>query len=258
MTQVIFGTETPAGRAFDLALIVCIVLSVAVVALDSMASLHARYGAWLDAMEWGFTALFTVEYVARLWSAPRTLHYARSFFGLIDLIAILPSYLSLLVPGTQVILVVRALRLLRVFRVGKLFKYLTAADMLMAALRASRQKIAVFLFAVLIMVLVLGSFMYVIEGGANGFTSIPRCVYWAIVTLTTVGYGDISPQTPLGQALAAVIMILGYGIIAVPTGLVSVEFARQEKPDSGRVCRHCSASGHAPDSLFCRRCGERL
>jgi voltage-gated potassium channel len=259
MTQVIFGTDTPAGRGFDIALIGCIVLSVLVVALDSVASIHVRHGTWLNVAEWGFTLLFTVEYIARLWSAPRTVHYARSFFGVVDLVAVLPTYLSLLVPGTEVILVVRALRLLRVFRVAKLFKYLTAADMLLAALKARRQKIIVFLFTVVVMVVVLGSFMYVIERGGNGFTSIPRSVYWAIVTLTTVGYGDISPQTPLGQALASLIMILGYGIIAVPTGLVSVELARAtERPTNARTCAACGAGNHAGDALFCRRCGVRL
>jgi voltage-gated potassium channel len=258
MTTVIFGTDTPAGRNFDVALIVCIVLSVAVVAVDSVAGVHARYGRILDVVEWAFTILFTLEYIARLWSAPSTARYAVSFFGIVDLVAVLPSFASLVLPGAQVLIIVRSLRLLRVFRVVKLFKYLRAADLLVAALRSSRQKIAVFLFAVLVLVTVFGTVMYVIEGGSNGFTSIPRCVYWAIVTLTTVGYGDISPQTTLGQAIAAVIMILGYGIIAVPTGLVSVELARAGDAADSRECPDCGARTRGSEALFCSGCGKRL
>lgn len=256
MTTVIFGTDTRGGQAFDVALILCIVLSVGVTALDSVSGVHARYGRILDVVEWGFTVLFTIEYIARLWAAPSTFRYAVSFFGVVDLIAVLPTYFSLVLPGTQVLIVVRALRLLRIFRVVKLFKYLRAADLLMQALRASRQKIAVFVFTVLISVMIFGTVMYVIEGGANGFTSIPRSVYWAIVTLTTVGYGDISPHTTLGQAMAAVIMILGYGIIAVPTGLVSVELAKAS--GRKRTCWSCGREAQDDDAVYCKRCGTKL
>ncbi len=258
MTTVIFGTETPAGRNFDLALIVCIVLSVLVVALGSVAPIQARYGPVLDGLEWVFTILFTIEYVARLWSAPNTAAYAYSFFGVVDLMAILPTYFGAFIPGAGILVVVRALRLLRVFRVLKLFKYLHEAELLLTALKASRQKIAVFVFTVLILVLIFGSCMYAIEGAAHGFTSIPRSIYWAVVTLTTVGYGDISPQTTLGQALATIIMIMGYGIIAVPTGLVSVELARGEHNTPSRRCLSCAADIRDRDARFCKLCGARL
>lgn len=258
MTTVIFGTETPAGRNFDLALIICIIASVLVVMLGSVAPIQARYGAVLNGLEWAFTILFTIEYIARLWAAPNTIAYAYSFFGVVDLLAILPTYFSAMLPGAQILAVVRALRLLRVFRVLKLLKYLRAADLLLNALKASRQKIAVFVFTVLILVLIFGSCMYAVEGAQNGFTSIPRSIYWAVVTLTTVGYGDISPQTTLGQALATIIMIMGYGIIAVPTGLVSVELARGERDGPARRCSSCAADTRDKEARFCKHCGAPL
>ena len=214
----------------------------------------------LRVAEWTLTIVFTVEYVLRLAAVRRPLAYATSFFGIVDVLAIVPTYVSLLYPGAQVLLVVRILRLLRVFRVLKLARFLTEADVLGRALRASSRKIAVFLLTVSTLVVVIGALMYVVEGPAHGFTSIPLSMYWAVVTLTTVGYGDISPQTPLGQAVASLVMILGYGIIAVPTGIVTAELTAGTRGDavSGQACPACSAEGHAADARFCRRCGASL
>lgn len=220
---VIFRHDTPAGRAFDVALILAILASVAVVMVESVQGLRADHGPLLRGLEWGFTLLFTVEYGLRLWCVDRPGRYARSFFGVVDLVAVLPTWMSLLVPGGQVLIVVRILRVLRVFRVLKLAQFVGEAALLTQALRAARYKITVFVIAVVSIVVVVGAAMYLVEGPQSGFTSIPRGVYWGIVTLTTVGYGDIAPATPLGQTLAAVVMILGYGIIAVPTGIVTAE-----------------------------------
>jgi voltage-gated potassium channel len=258
--QVVFEADTPEGRAFDVALIVLITLSVVIVSLETMRGLSASTREWLRVVEWAFTAVFTVEYVLRLTAVRYPAAYAASFFGVVDLLAILPTYLSLFVPGAQALLVVRVLRLLRVFRVLKLAHFLTEARVLGRAMRASRRKITVFLLAVSTIVVVVGSVMYVIEGPRNGFTSIPASMYWAVVTLTTVGYGDISPKTPLGQALASLVMILGYGIIAVPTGIVTAELANAGRagPVSTQACRACGAEGHDVDARFCRRCGAPL
>jgi len=257
--EIIFGHYTPAGRAFDVALIIAIVTSVIVVMLDSVQSIDAQYGPLLRALEWGFTILFTIEYLLRLWCSPKPARYARSFFGVVDLVAILPTYVSLVLPGGQALLTVRALRLLRVFRILKLAHHVSESRVLMRALKQSRDKITVFVATILALVVILGSMMYLIEGGVNGFTSIPRSVYWAIVTLTTVGYGDIAPQTNVGQALAAVVMIMGYAIIAVPTGIVTVElgYATREAR-AQRVCNHCSAAGHDEDAKHCKNCGAAL
>ncbi len=257
--EVIFEADTPVGKAFDEFLIVSIVLSVVTVMLDSVSVIRASYGELLYQVEWFFTLLFTVEYILRLICIGRPLRYARSFFGFVDLLAILPTYLSLLIPGAQYMLVIRTLRVLRVFRILKLAEYLGEANILMRALRASRLKITIFLFTVVTLVVILGSLMYLIEGGENGFTSIPRGVYWAVVTLTTVGYGDIAPQTPFGQALATVVMIIGYAIIAVPTGIVTAElaYARVDKV-STQACPECSAEGHDANALYCNRCGAKL
>jgi voltage-gated potassium channel len=257
--EIIFGHHTPAGRAFDVALILSIIVSVIVVMLESVQSIRIEHGAALRAMEWGFTILFTVEYFLRLWCSPKPARYARSFFGVVDLMAILPTYVSLILPGGQALLSVRALRLLRVFRILKLAHHVSESRLLMRALKQSRDKITVFVATILALVVILGSMMYLIEGGANGFTSIPRAVYWAIVTLTTVGYGDIAPQTNLGQALAAVVMIMGYAIIAVPTGIITVELGavtRQARTE--RICAKCSTSGHDGDAKHCKRCGAEL
>ena len=260
--RVVFLADTPAGRAFDVVLIGAILASVGVVMLDSVEPVHERYRDAFLTAEWFFTVLFTVEYAVRLAVVRRPGRYARSFYGVVDLLSILPTYVSLIVPGAVVLLSVRILRVLRVFRVLKLANYLDEADQLSRALSASRRKIAVFIFVVLTLVTVMGSMMYLIEGGENGFDSIPRSVYWAVVTLTTVGYGDISPATPLGQALALVLMVMGYGIIAVPTGIVTVEMNRERQAAlaSRRLdaCPACGLEGHAPDARFCRRCGGRL
>ncbi len=257
--EIIFEADTAAGKLFDVALIIAILVSVVIVMLDSVASFQQKHGAFLRYAEWVFTILFTVEYVLRLVSVSRPGAYARSFYGVIDLLAIIPTYLSVIVPGSQYLLVIRMLRILRVFRVLKLVQYLSEANMLMRALRASRHKIFIFLYTVLIIVVIVGSLMYWIEGEANGFTSIPRSIYWAIVTLTTVGYGDIAPQTGIGQMIAAMVMIMGYGIIAVPTGIVTSELTRVvPKEISTQSCPSCSAEGHDVDAVFCKFCGVML
>ena len=257
--EIIFEADTPFGKRFDILLIVCIVLSVIAVMLDSVEVINQKYGSFLYGVEWFFTILFTIEYIFRLISVIKPLRYAYSFFGIIDLLAILPTYLSLLLPGSQYFLTLRIFRALRIFRVFKLVKYLTEARLLMEALRSSRRKITVFIFTVLTLVIIFGSLMYLIEGRENGFTSIPRGIYWAIVTLTTVGYGDISPQTNLGQTLASFIMILGYAIIAIPTGIVTVELSRaSNRKISMQACLECSAEGHDPDAKFCKYCGAGL
>jgi voltage-gated potassium channel len=256
--EIIFEADTPAGRVFDIALIGSIILSVLVVMLDSITPIRETYGGELLAAEWLFTALFTVEYVLRLLCVNRPIKYATSFFGVIDLLSILPSYLSLLLPGSRYLQVVRVLRILRVFRILKLAAYISEADVLTRSLQASRRKITIFLYTVLTLVVIIGSVMYVIEGEENGFTSIPTGIYWAIVTLTTVGYGDISPATTLGQCLASIVMILGYGIIAVPTGIVTSEMARIKTQVTTQACRECTKEGHDPDALFCKYCGARL
>jgi len=257
--EIIFEADTPAGKAFDVALLVLIILSVVAVMLESTSSIAARYGPWLRAFEWVVTILFTIEYLLRLYSVGNPFRYARSFFGIVDLLAILPSYLSIFIPGAQSLLVIRALRLLRVFRVLKLAHFVGEASELTAALRASARKIIVFLGAVLTIVVIVGSMMYLIEGEANGFTSIPVSIYWAIVTMTTVGYGDLAPQTALGKILASAIMIMGYGIIAVPTGIVSVELAgATRRKISTQACPQCGAEGHDADAVHCKYCGTEI
>ncbi len=255
---IIFEAETPAGKWFDIILIASILASVVAVMLDSVSSINSLHGALLNAAEWFFTIVFTVEYVLRLICVRRPLLYVFSFFGIVDLLAIVPSYVSFFIPGTQYLLVVRILRILRIFRVLKLVQYMGEAVLLLRALRASGKKITVFLFTVITLVIILGSLMYLIEGAQNGFTSIPRSIYWAIVTLTTVGYGDISPQTNLGQMLAAFIMILGYSIIAVPTGIVTAELSQVSGRKALRSCRECHADGHDSDAVYCKFCGAEL
>lgn len=257
--EVIFEADTPAGKLFDVVLIVSIVISVVLVMLDSVSSIRTSYGRYLYIGEWFFTILFSIEYILRLMSVGKPMAYAKSFFGIVDLLAILPTYLSIIFPGTQYLLVIRLLRVLRIFRVLKLVSYLGEASILMQALRASRRKITVFLFTVLILVVIFGSLMYLIEDPDSGFTSIPQSIYWAIVTLTTVGYGDISPQTGLGQLLAALIMVTGYSILAVPTGIVTVEMAQSFKRNiSTQACPTCSAEGHDADAKHCKYCGAKL
>jgi len=257
--EVIFEADTSAGKGFDVLLIASILASVVVVMLDSIGAVRSHYSSLLYGIEWFFTILFTAEYLLRMMCVGRPFKYAVSFYGMVDLLAIIPTYLSLFLPGSQYLLVIRILRILRIFRILKLVAYLGEARLLMKALRTSGRKITVFIYTVLTLVVIFGSLMYVIEGGANGFTSIPRSIYWAIVTLTTVGYGDISPQTIPGQTLASMVMILGYAIIAVPTGIVTVGMAQAfNRKVSTRACPECSAEGHDVDARHCKFCGAAL
>jgi len=257
--EIIFEADTKAGKLFDIILLVSILLSVIVVMLTSVKSINNKHGELLLFLEWTFTLFFTVEYFLRIYSIGKPLKYIFSFFGIVDLLAILPTYAGLFFPTTRYFSVIRILRMLRVFRVLKFAQYLGAAESLLLALKSSRKKITIFIFTVLTLVVILGSVMYIIEGEKNGFTSIPRSIYWAIVTLTTVGYGDISPQTELGQTLAAFIMILGYGIIAVPTGIVTSEMTKGKyKLVSTQACKECSMEGHDGDANFCKYCGAKL
>jgi voltage-gated potassium channel len=255
--EVIFEADTRLGKAFDLILILAIILSVVAAMLESVPRYRVQHGHWLYIAEWVFTILFTIEYVLRWICVRRPWRYATSFFGIVDLLAVIPTYLDLLVPGTRYLFVIRILRLLRVFRVLKLVSFVGEAEILVQALRASRRKILVFLFGVFTIVVIAGTLIYVIEGEAHGFTNIPISIYWAVVTVTTVGYGDLSPQTSLGQTMAAILMILGYAIIAVPTGIVSVEMA-QARSVSTQACPRCATEGHAPDARYCKRCGASL
>lgn len=259
MHEIIFEADTPKGKVFDVSLIIVITISVAVVLLDSVASLNLRYGNFFTIIEWVVTLLFTAEYILRILSSGKPSRYIFSFFGMIDLLATLPTYISLFMAGSQYLLVVRILRLLRIFRILKLGRFIKASRVLTQSLRASRYKIMVFVGAVLLMVTIAGSMMYLIEGPENGYTSIPRSIYWAIVTLTTVGYGDIAPQTVTGQALASFIMIMGYGIIAVPTGIITVELSKAQKPRlNTQVCGSCGADEHDDDARYCKKCGFPL
>ena len=260
---IIFGVRSPAAKAFDVGLLVVIVLSVVTVLLESVPAINASYGTPLRVAEWFFTVVFTVEYALRLWTVAHPRSYALSFFGIVDLLAIVPTYLSALVSGTQSLAAVRGIRLLRVFRVLKLVRHMTEAKVLTAAIIASRPKIVVFLTGVMSVAVIFGTVMYLIEGDEAGFTSIPTSIYWAVVTMTTVGYGDIAPRTPLGQFLALALMILGYAIIAVPTGIVSAELSRAQpqarsRAGSWRSCEECGRSGLAPDAAYCDSCGMEL
>lgn len=256
---IIFEADTPAGRMFDAVLIVCILASITLVILESLPFIRARWRAQIFAAEMGFTVLFTIEYVLRLMTVRRPMHYARSKLGIIDLLAVAPTWLAVLFPGAQAFLTIRVLRLLRIFRLLKLTEYLAEAGVITSALRASQRKISVFLFTVLALVVMIGAMMYTIEGPENGFTDIPISMYWAIVTLTTVGYGDLSPQTPLGKLLASVVMITGYAIIAVPTGIVTAELtsSMRHKP-TRQACPSCGREGHDDDATHCKFCGSGL
>lgn len=257
---IIFEADTIGGRLFDLALITLIGLSVAVVMLESVSSIRAKYGEILNLLEWIFTILFSIEYILRLISVGNAANYALSFFGIVDLLAILPTYLSLIIPGSHYLLSIRVLRLLRIFRVFKLTEYVAEGGVIAEALRASRRKILVFFFTVVMIIVIVGTLMYVVEGEEHGFKSIPTSIYWAVVTLTTVGYGDISPHTTLGRFVASLVMILGYSILAVPTGIVSAELSRAGKqhPVTTIACPQCSTYGHDPDAVHCKYCGSRL
>lgn len=259
--EVIAEAETPAGRWFDIILIWAILASVAAVMLESVPDINRSHGPLLRRLEWGFTVLFTIEYVLRLVISDRPARYARSFFGVVDLLAVLPTWLSLVVPGAQALLVIRVLRVLRVFRVLKLAAYVGESRLLVTALRASRRKITVFMISVLTIVCIVGALVYLVEGASSGFTSIPLSVYWAVVTLTTVGYGDLVPLTPAGKFLSVTIMVLGYAIIAVPTGIMTLEIAnaaRVAPATSTEVCQGCGREGHDLDARHCKWCGESL
>ncbi len=258
--EIIFEADTPPGKAFDIALLVAIVASVLAVILESVSEYQAKIGGVLYVLEWVFTIFFTIEYLLRLYCVYRPLKYATSFFGIIDLLAILPTYLSLFFLGAQTLLVIRILRLMRIFRIFKLGHFLIEGAVIVRSLRASRAKITVFLLFIFLMVTIIGSVMYLVEGaqGNEGFSSIPRGIYWAIVTLTTVGYGDITPITELGQLLSAMVMILGYAVLAVPTGIVSAEMIRTSRKNNTQSCRYCGREGHDDDAAFCKHCGEKL
>jgi voltage-gated potassium channel len=257
--RVIFEADTPPGKAFDIALVISIILSVLVVMLDSVASIHAKWSGELFYLEWLFTIVFSLEYAARVVSVTKPTGYIFSFMGIIDLLSTLPSYIALFINAPTYALALRLLRLLRIFRVLKLAYYLEESAVMAQALAASRRKLLVFLFTILLLVMILGTLMFAVEGPENGYSSIPESIYWAIVTLTTVGYGDIAPKTPLGQAIASMVMILGYAIIAVPTGIVTVEMARSHaKQNIVIACPRCMLEGHARDARYCRRCGEPL
>lgn len=256
---IIEGTDTPAGKLFDVLILVAIITSVLVVMLDSVLFLRLQYGRLFFVAEWFFTILFTIEYALRLYSTPNLRRYVTSFYGAVDLLALLPTYLSLFFAGTHYLLVVRILRILRIFRVFRLKSYMQQAGFLAAAFKTSQHKITVFFLSLLLLVTIFGSVLYVVEGPENGFTSIPLSIYWAVVTLTTVGYGDISPKTPLGQAIASMVMITGYAIIAVPTGIFTAELTRTMRPQLQPIsCPNCGKFGHATNAKFCDRCGHDL
>ena len=257
--DIIFGTDSPAGRGFDLLLIIAILISVLAVILESIESVRVSHGTALRIIEWGFTILFTLEYLLRLYCSPNPRAYTGSFYGIVDLLAVLPSYISLLVPSANLLLIIRLLRVLRIFRVLKLLQYTGEANVLWRSLIKARRKILVFLFAVMIVITIFGSLMYIIEGPIFGFTSIPRSIYWAVVTVTTVGYGDITPHTVVGQGIAALAMLTGYAIIAVPTGIISAELINEMSRDRLTIrCNNCERLGHETDARFCKYCGAVL
>lgn len=254
--EIIFEADTPAGKLFDIVLIFTIIASVLAVMLGSVESINQYYGQWLIYIEWLFTILFSIEYILRIICVRKPWLYMKSFFGIVDLLSILPSYIALFFAGAQTMMVIRALRVLRIFRIFKLGEYLGEAHALIRAMRASRTKIFIFLYTVFIFVIIFGSAMYLVEGSENGFSSIPKSIYWAIVTLTTVGYGDLAPHTSLGQMLASAVMIMGYAIIAVPTGIYTAELAKEYKRDVTNIaCQNCGEEGHDDDAVFCKYCG---
>jgi voltage-gated potassium channel len=257
--EIIFEAETPAGKTFDIVLLWAIVASIVIVLMESVPALRQEHGPLLRGIEWGLTVLFSVEYAVRCLCVKKPARYARSFFGIIDLLAIVPTYLSVFMVGARSLSVIRALRLLRVFRVLKLGRYIGEYESLLKAVKASKDKITVFLSVVIVLTVIMGTVMYLVEGEGSGFTSIPKSIYWAIVTMTTVGYGDIAPRTILGQFLASVIMILGYALIVVPTGIFSVEFSRTaERENANRQCPHCQADDHLNGAIYCCYCGKKL
>jgi voltage-gated potassium channel len=258
--QIIFEADTPAGKRFDIALLVVIVISIALVMIESIPSVKQIFGKELLSAEWLITILFTAEYLLRIFSSPKPAKYIFSFLGIIDLLAIIPTFLSLLAPDAQALVVIRAIRLLRIYRILKLYHFIRASNLLVLALKRSARKISIFMMFIVILVIMLGSIMYVVEGGQNGFFSIPLSIYWAVITLTTVGYGDIVPLTDLGKFIASFIMLLGYSILAIPTGIVTVEMSRtfNEKIDSNKKCHKCGEPNHTPEANYCRICGKKL
>lgn len=266
--NIIYEADTPAGKWFDIILLITIIASIILVMLESVKSIDAKFHQILNVSEWFITILFTIEYIARVITVKKPMHYIFSFYGIVDLLSTIPKYISIIFGGVHALAALRALRLLRIFRILKLARYMGASNNLVRAIKASRAKISVFLFVVIIIAIILGTIMYLIEGEENGFTNIPKSVYWCIVTLTTVGFGDIAPQTPLGQFIASLVMILGYGIIAVPTGIVSAEYANQNKsiPEpkkqdidlNTQSCTNCAAEKHKDNAEFCYNCGHKL
>ena len=256
--DVIYGTDTPAGKLFDIVLLFAILVSILLVMLESIESFDAKYHDFLDTAEWVITFLFTIEYFARIISIKKPSKYIFSFYGIVDFLSTIPKYLSLFLIGSHSLVALRAFRLLRIFRILKVSRYVGESNQLIKSLNASKAKISVFLYFVLIICIILGSVMYFIEGAENGFTSIPRSIYWSIVTLTTVGYGDIAPQTALGQLIASITVIIGYAIIAIPTGIVSSEMARKQALLDTKNCTGCSVTGHKSDAEFCYNCGKKL
>ena len=258
--EIIYESNTRAGKAFDVGLLIAIFTSILVVMLDSVQSLHKPYATLFNRLEWFYTILFTIEYTLRLISIRKPWSYVFSILGLIDLLALIPSYLSIVIPGAQSLLVFRALRLLRVFRIFKLADFLTEIHFLTTALHNSLRKISIFLLTVLTLTVILGSIMYLVEKRENGFSNIPESIYWAIVTITTVGYGDISPVTPMGKFVASVVMLIGYAIIAVPTGIIThdIAVATRQKKELPESCPSCGREGHESDALFCKHCGSSL
>ncbi len=257
--SVIFESDTPAGKTFDIILLVIILISVFVVILESVPQLQGDYWLLFRVIEYIVTIIFSIEYLLRIWSAKKAVNYIFSFYGVIDFLSVIPTYIAFFIAGAQSLLIIRAIRLLRVFRILKITRYSNESTILTRALIASRVKISVFLFAVLTIVLIIGTVMYLIEGADAGYTSIPQSIYWAIVTLTTVGYGDITPQTAIGQLISGFVMILGYAIIAVPTGIVTGELVQSAKySDKSRNCLHCGLAAHENDALFCKQCGQKL
>lgn len=258
--ETIFEADTRAGKMFDIILFLLIITSVGFIILESVQTFREIYGQYFFFIEWAFTIVFTLEYLARIYVVPNKRKYIFSFLGIVDLLSILPSYLALIYTGAQALMVIRSIRLLRIFRILKLSRFVGEGMFLVEALKASRHKIIVFLFTVVTTVIIMGAIMYIVEGPKNGFTSIPRSIYWSIVTMTTVGYGDIAPRTDLGQLLASVLMIMGYGVIAVPTGIVSSEMIGMKRKEhiTTQVCPHCLREGHDPDAVFCKYCGGNI
>lgn len=260
--EIIFEADTPAGKAFDIILLIAILLSVIAVSLDSVEIIHIQYQFAFQLTEWILTILFTIEYILRIYTVKKPFRYIFSFFGIIDFLSVLPTYLSLIFAGSHYLMVIRILRLLRIFRILKLARYVGAAQTLKSALSKSSAKIIVFLEVVLVLVIIIGALMYLIEGPENGFTSIPKAIYWAIVTITTVGYGDIAPNTVLGQSLASLLMIVGYSIIAVPTGIITAGAIQNTKNNktihNTQVCQNCHFDQNDDDAKYCKMCGEKL